>query len=103
MWGRGGLQPPLEVGGSLGGYILDGVLGEGGMAIVYRATRAADGATVALKVLKGQSSGDSVYRRRFLHEARAASEVRHPNLVPLLDAGDAEGHPYLAVALIEGR
>ena len=92
----------LGIGDSLGPYRIDAVLGEGAMGVVYRAA-GADGRAVALKVLRAELAGDPVYERRFLHEARAAAEIRHRHLVPVLDAGEADGHHYLAVAYVAGR
>jgi serine/threonine-protein kinase len=93
----------LAVGDSLGPYRLEQLLGEGGMGLVFRAVRDEDGAEVALKVLKIDLTDDDVYRQRFVHEARSASEVRHANLVPILDAGDVDGRSYLASAYVRGR
>lgn len=73
------------------------------MGLVFRAVREPDGAVVALKVLKVDLTEDDVYRQRFVHEARSASEVRHPNLVPILDAGDVDGRSFLAAAYVPGR
>jgi serine/threonine protein kinase len=86
----------------LGPYRLEGVLGEGAVGTVYRAVRVSDGQVVALKVLKGRLSADEVFRRRFAHEARAAQAVQHKHLVPILDAGESDGHSYLAVAFVPG-
>jgi serine/threonine-protein kinase len=72
------------------------------MGKVYRAHSPADGATVALKVLKSNLAGDEVYRHRFLHEVRAASEVHHRHLVPILDSGEADGYTFLAMPFMEG-
>jgi len=85
----------------VGPYRLEAVLGEGAMGIVYRATR--DDAVVALKVMRGELSGDELYRRRFAHEVRAATEVTHRHLVPVLEGGEADGRYYLAVAFVPGR
>jgi serine/threonine-protein kinase len=87
----------------VGPFRLDEFLGEGAMARVFRATRTDTGQVVALKLLKPKLAADPVYLRRFVHEARAAGSVRHPNLVPILDAGDSDGRPYLAVAFVGGR
>ena len=92
----------LEPGARLGPYRLEEELGVGGMGIVFRAVREPDGEVVALKVLKRQISDDDVQQRRFAHEARAASEVSHPHLVPILEAGEVEGRHYLAVKYIQG-
>jgi serine/threonine-protein kinase len=92
-----------RVGEDFGPYKLEGVLGEGGMAIVYRAVRNADRETVALKVMKPELNRDETFRRRFVHEARTAAAVRHPNLVPIFDAGEVDEWSYLAFAYVEGR
>lgn len=73
------------------------------MGVVYRATRETDGTVVALKLLKEQFSSDDAYQRRFVHEARAAREVRHRHLVSLLDAGEIEGRFFLAAEYVDGR
>jgi len=87
---------------TLGPYRLGAVLGEGTMGVVYKATRS-DGEVVALKVLKLALAEDETYRQRFRHEARAAQEVQHAHLIPVLDAGVADGRAYLAVAYVAGR
>jgi serine/threonine-protein kinase len=93
----------LEPGSRLGAYRLEERLGEGGMGVVFRAVREPEGEEVALKVLRAELSADETFRRRFVHEARAAGEVRHKHLVPIMDAGEAEGRQYLAVALVRGQ
>jgi len=93
----------LQVGGRLGRYRLEEILGEGGMGIVFRAVREPDGESVALKVLKHAFIQDETFRRRFVHEGRAAQEVRHKHLVPILEAGEIDGRQYLAVAYVRGR
>src|SRR5262245_61223989 len=72
------------------------------MGLVFRATHEPDGGIVALKGLRLELAEDDVYRRRFVHEARAAATVRHPNLVSIREAGEASGRAYLAVAYIAG-
>ena len=93
----------LETGQRLGGYRLEERLGEGGMGVVFRAVHEPEGDEVALKVLRAELSADETFRQRFVHEARAAGEVRHKHLVPITDAGEAEGRPYLAVAFVRGQ
>lgn len=92
----------LNVGDTVGPFTLEAVLGEGGMGVVYRAVRSPDQQRVALKILRPELLGDEVYRKRFLHEARAAREVQHSHLVPVLEAGESSGQQYLAVAYVEG-
>ncbi|MGH2661230.1 MAG: serine/threonine-protein kinase [Actinomycetota bacterium] len=104
MWGgRRESNEDLEPGGHLGHFRLESVLGEGGMGIVFLAVRQEDGQRVALKVLKRELTHDETYRKRFVHEARAAGEVRNKHLVPVLDAGEADGRSYLAVDYVSGR
>src|SRR5436309_10486774 len=90
-------------GDSVGEYHLIRPLGEGGMGVVFEAVCRSDGETVALKILRSELARDDVYRRRLEHEARAASEVRHKHLVPVIAAGEADGHPYLAMGYVRGR
>jgi len=92
----------LQAGQSLGPYRIDGLLGRGGMGVVYRARHDGDGRTVALKVLRDELAADDDFRRRLAHEARAAAGVEHPNLAPVLEAGEADGRLYLAVRYVDG-
>lgn len=92
----------LQPGDTLGPYRLEELLGEGGMGLVFRAVRESDGQQVALKVMRFELIEDPVFGRRFEQEARAASEVRDPHLVPVLEAGQADGRRFLAVAFIPG-
>jgi serine/threonine protein kinase len=88
------------VGRTIDGYLINGVLGVGGMGTVYRAT-GTDGEPVALKLIKGDLARDDTFRRRFDREARIARQVKHPNIVPLLSTGEYEGRPYLIQRFIE--
>ena len=81
---------PLEPGSRVGPYRIVRPLGEGAMGIVFEAVREPDDETVALKVLRPELSTDAIFRQRFVHEARAAGEVRHRYLVPILDAGEID-------------
>jgi serine/threonine-protein kinase len=94
---------PLDVGATVGPYRIVRPLGDGAMGIVFQATREPDGETVALKVLRPELSTDATYRQRFVHEARAAGAVHHKHLVPIVDAGEADGRSYLAVAFVPGH
>lgn len=77
------------------------MLGEGGMGKVYKAMDL-DGTRVALKLIKEEFARDDRFRRRFTREAKIAQTVKHPNVVPVLDTGDANGLPYMAQRFIEG-
>jgi eukaryotic-like serine/threonine-protein kinase len=92
----------LQAGHRLGPYRIEARLGQGGMGMVFRAA-GDDGRVVALKVLRDELVADEAFRRRLAREARAAAEVRHPNLVPVLDVGEAGGRVYLAAGYVEGR
>src|SRR3954468_7651764 len=93
----------VEPGETVGPYRIDAVLGEGAVGIVYRAVREPAGQAVALKLLKERLSEDETFRRRFVHEARAAQQVEHEHLVPVLDVGGADGRSYLVSAYVAGR
>jgi serine/threonine-protein kinase len=92
----------LRPGDRIGSYRIDGIVGEGGAGIVFRAVREPDGGIVALKLLRTTAARDPVFARRFQHETRAARQLRHPNLVPLLDAGDDDGRPFIVSRYMAG-
>ena len=89
-------------GDCLGGYRLEVRLGEGGMGVVFRAVREADGEVVAVKVLREDLGEDEVYVRRFEREGRSGSGVDHPHLVSVLDNGVDGGRRYLVTRFVEG-
>jgi serine/threonine protein kinase len=93
----------LAVGDTLGPYKLEELLGEGGMGLVFRAVRDSDGEVVALKVMRFELIEDPVFGRRFQQEARAAQEVSEEHLVPVLEAGQADGRRFLASKYIPGE
>ncbi len=92
----------IEAGASIGQYVLGRRLGAGGMGQVFEATHRALGRSCALKILtldaqSPESAG------RFLHEARAAARIKHPNIVDVFDFGYvADGRPYLVMELLDG-
>ena len=99
---QGAATRELQPGDVLGGYRLESELGEGGMGLVFRATRVEDGREVALKVLKLALANDLLFQHRFRQEARAAAEVHEPHLVPIIEASEADGRHYLAVDYVPG-
>jgi serine/threonine protein kinase len=84
------------------GYAIEGVLGRGGMGIVYRARHAQLGRTVALKMLLAGVHADAAESARFLREARALSKLRHPHVVQVYDVGESGGAPFFTMELVEG-
>jgi streptogramin lyase len=92
----------LTPGTVLGGCRIDAVVGRGGMGIVYRARQLDLDRDVAVKVIAPDLVEDAMSRRRFLTEARAASAVEHPNVIPVHDAGVADGRAYLVMRYVAG-
>ena len=89
---------------TIGRYRIEGVLGEGAMAIVYAGFDPEIQRQVAIKCLHDNFAEDSDYRRRFLVEARAAGRLTHPHIVTLFDTGETEdGHPYIAMERLSGE
>ncbi|MGH3913325.1 MAG: protein kinase domain-containing protein [Pseudonocardiaceae bacterium] len=86
----------------LGHYRVDGVIGKGGMSVLYRATDVRLGRKVALKVMAEHLSGDPEFRERFTDEARNTSAIDHSHVVPLYDFGETEGLLYIAMRYVEG-
>ncbi|GDY30231.1 serine/threonine-protein kinase [Gandjariella thermophila] len=86
----------------LGHYRIDGVLGRGGMSVMYRATDVRLGRKVALKVIAEHLTEDPEFRERFVDEARNTSAVDHSHVVPLYDFGEVDGLLYIAMRLVDG-
>src|SRR3954453_11127988 len=92
----------LSVGSELAGYRVDGVLGRGGMGVVYRATDVALQRPVALKLIAEEFSADRAFRERFKRESRLAASIRHPHVVTIFRAGEEDGRLYIAMDYVEG-
>src|SRR5438067_12077033 len=103
MGGDVGGFPDIRPGRVLAGYRIESVIGRGGMGVVYLAEHLRLKRKVALKVLAPELASDERFRQRFLVEAELAASLEHPNIVPIHDAGEAEGLLYIAMRLIEGR
>lgn len=86
----------------LGHFRVDGVIGRGGMSVLYRATDTRLGRRVALKVIDEALAADREFRDRFVDEARNTSAVDHSHVVPLYDFDEADGHLYIAMRHVEG-
>ena len=94
--------PELRVGKRLAAYLVEDVAGRGGMGVVYRAKHLALDRVVALKVLLPDLVESPDFRERFLRESRTAASLEHPSIVPVYDAGEAEGLLYIAMRYIDG-
>ena len=86
----------------LGPYLLFSLLAQGGMGHVYRAVDERLGRQVAVKVLPADLTHSPVRVERFRLEARRVAALRHPNIVPLLDYGEEDGHLYLTMPFYPG-
>jgi serine/threonine-protein kinase len=92
----------LAAGSLIAGYRIVDRLGAGGTAVVYRARDERLGRGVALKVMAPRWAADAGFRQRFIAEARAATTVDHPNIIPVYEAGDADGVLFIAMRLVTG-
>ncbi len=84
------------------GYRLLGVLGFGGMGVVYKAQHLRLRRLVALKMCLAGRHATPEQRARFRNEAEAAASLRHPNIVQVYEVSEFRGQPYLALELVEG-
>jgi serine/threonine-protein kinase len=86
-----------------GRYLIESQLGEGGMAVVYRARHQLVDRPVAIKVMSAHLVRDASLKERFRREAKNAAALAHPNIVEISDYGEAEdGTPYLVMELLDG-
>lgn len=85
----------------VGAYTLHGVLGEGGMGVVYDAEQQHPRRRVALKLIKPEQVTDEA-RGRFHHEAHLLGRLLHPGIPQIYEAGDADGQLYLAMEKVDG-
>ena len=92
----------LAPGTPLGPYVIDALVGSGGMGEVYQASDTRLGRTVAIKVLPAALTRDQSARQRFEREARATAALNHPNIVALHDVGEASGISYVVTELLRG-
>ena len=101
---RGDGQTVTEIGSVLGGrYRLVELLGQGGMATIYRARDAQLDRDVAVKLLRPEFGQDPDFLARFRDEAKAAASLSHPNIVAVFDFGEEHSDPYIVMELIDGQ
>ena len=94
---------PIAAGLRLGRYEIRSKLGAGGMGEVYLADDLELGRPVAIKVLPSEDKADPTARKRLVREARAAATLDHQNICAVYEVGEAEGHAFIAMQLVEGQ
>ena len=85
-----------------GRYEITELIGEGGMADVYRATDVVDNKTVAVKILKKEFAENEEFLRRFRNESKAIAVLSHPNIVKIFDVGFSERIQFIVMEYIDG-
>jgi hypothetical protein len=86
----------------IGKYEVAGVIGRGGMGVVYKAVDPQIGRFVAIKMITAGFSGDQDLLKRFYREARSTGSLQNPNIVTVFDLGEQDGNPYLVMEYLEG-
>lgn len=94
------IGPGAVIGGK---YQIERLLGEGGMGVVYLAHHVVLSRLVAVKVMKADVASQKHYSDRFIVEARAAAELRHRNVVEILDYGVEAGRPFMVMEFLHGE
>src|SRR5574341_1461013 len=95
-------MPDDLTGRKIGPYEVVELIGEGGMAQVYRAFQPSIGREVAIKVLPATFTKDATFVERFNREVRLIAQLQHPRILPVHDYGEFEGRPYIVMALMTG-
>ncbi len=99
----GNMRRDLLASGSIvAGYRVEGVLGQGSMGVVYRATQLSQNRPIALKVLGSDMSLQPGFRARFEREGQLQAALEHRHIVPVYEAGQSEDGLFLAMRLIDG-
>ena len=91
-----------RIGTELAGYRIEGLVGRGGMGVVYRAVQTRLERHVALKILAPELAHDTGFRERFERESHLAASIDHPNIIPIYEAGEADGVLFIVMRYVEG-
>src|SRR3984957_18212679 len=89
-------------GARIASYQIEQLIGRGGMATVYRATDVRLDRMVAVKILSGELARNDAFRQRFIRESRAGAAVDHPHIIPVFEAGNADGVLFIAMRYVSG-
>ena len=90
------------IGKTIQQYRIDYLLGQGGMAAVYAATNTQTQQAAAIKIMHAHLAHRRVFREHFLREANTSAKLKHPNIVEVIDWGDAENGLLLVMQLVDG-
>src|SRR4051795_11910152 len=91
-----------QVGDHVAGYRIERQLGRGGMGVVYLAEQVRLHRWVALKLIVPELAEDEEFRRRFERESQMAASLDHPNVIPVYEAGEADGALFISMRYVEG-
>jgi len=91
------------IGKTISHYKIIEKLGEGGMGVVYKAEDTKLKRSIALKFLSPQAIGTEEDKTRFIHEARAAAALNHPNICTVYEIDEFENQSFIAMECIEGE
>jgi serine/threonine protein kinase len=97
-----GLSGGFCAGSRIAGYRLEEQIGQGGMAVVFRAQDERLERQVALKILSPALATDEAFRHRFIRESRSAAAADDPHIIPVFEAGDADGVLFIAMRYVPG-
>ena len=98
--GAVGFLTGFSVGSRIAGYRLEEQIGQGGMAVVFRAQDERLHRQVALKILSPALVADEDFRHRFIRESRSAAAVDDPHIIPVFEARDADGVLFIAMRYV---
>ena len=92
----------MAPGSVLADFEIEGVVGRGGMGVVYRAVQLSLDRPVALKLIAPHLADEQGFRQRFVKESRLAASLDHPHIVPVYGAGEVDGVHYIAMRFVQG-
>jgi serine/threonine protein kinase len=96
-------RDPFERGCVIDDFVIDSIVGYGGMATVYLAKQLSMDRPVAMKVLSDEYSQRETFRKAFLKEAKAAARLNHPNLIQAMKVGEEGGRLFYAMEYVQGQ